>query len=357
MDTADKIIFDCVNKVITEYDPEGKRVFYHLLEEHYGVKPSEIGKNLELFQQALTEYYGNRHFMIQTLLIRTIQENKRSDLDDNKTAAVEALCLVIKVFQQETAERIRRVKEFVSLKKYTDELKEKIKTYDERMKSAERMVAIGETAAMVGHDIRNPLQAMISDVYLLKSDLESISDFQTKDGMKESLDSLEKNIAYINKIVVDLQDYAKPLIPEFSAIAIANLVTELFKTINLPSNIALKTNIDVDPPQIKTEPTFLRRALTNLVNNAIQAMPNGGELEVKACINGDKLVITVSDTGEGIPEEVKAKLFKPMVTTKSKGQGFGLAVVKRLVDALNGTISFESTEGKGTKFIIKLPML
>lgn len=85
-------------------------------------------------------------------------------------------------------------------------------------------------------------------------------------------------------------------------------------------------------------------------------MPDGGTLEINAFEKGDKLVIEIADSGVGIPDEIKPKLFEPMVTTKSKGQGFGLAVVKRLVEALKGTITFESGENKGTKFTITLPM-
>jgi signal transduction histidine kinase len=84
-------------------------------------------------------------------------------------------------------------------------------------------------------------------------------------------------------------------------------------------------------------------------------MPNGGNLTVRGSAINDDVVISVEDTGVGIPDEIKTKLFTPMTTTKAKGQGFGLAVVKRLIEALNGTINFESKVGKGTKFIINLP--
>ena len=93
----------------------------------------------------------------------------------------------------------------------------------------------------------------------------------------------------------------------------------------------------------------------NLVTNAVQAMPKGGELIIHAYKEGKDVIIAVKDTGVGIPEAVKSKLFTPMFTTKSKGQGFGLAVIKRMTEALGGTVTFESQEGKGTIFKIRLP--
>jgi signal transduction histidine kinase len=85
-------------------------------------------------------------------------------------------------------------------------------------------------------------------------------------------------------------------------------------------------------------------------------MPNGGELTIAADVKDDKALIIVEDTGDGIPEEVRGRLFTPLFTTKSKGQGFGLAVVKRLTEAMAGNITFESEIGKGTRFIVELPI-
>ena len=92
-----------------------------------------------------------------------------------------------------------------------------------------------------------------------------------------------------------------------------------------------------------------------MVLNAVQAMPKGGKLSIYAYRKKADIVIEVQDTGEGIPEEAKSKLFTPMFTTKSKGQGFGLAVVKRVTESMNGTVTFESEQGKGTKFIMRFP--
>ena len=230
-----------------------------------------------------------------------------------------------------------------------------LKNLERQLQEQERLATIGATAGMVGHDIRNPLQAMVSDVYLLKDFLTAIPEMPIKNEVAESLESLEQNISYINKIVADLQDYARPLRPDFANVdlseVMANVVSDLWVSDNIGVNLSSNTFV-----KIRTDPTYIRRILTNLVNNAVQAMPNGGFLELTCIVKEDKVFVTVADTGMGIPEDVKPKLFSPMMTTKAKGQGLGLAVVKRLVEALDGTINFESQEGKGTTFTIEFPL-
>jgi len=227
------------------------------------------------------------------------------------------------------------------------------KKLEKRLQINERLAAIGATASMVGHDIRNPLQAMLSDIFLLKSELAAT---QSGDSVIENLTDLEDNILYINKIVADLQDYSRRLNPEFSIIDLSEVICNVLSNINIPENVDPSVNV-TGLPSIRTDPALIQRVLTNLVNNAIQAMPDGGDLTITGVIKEEKLLITVSDTGIGIPEEIKAKLFQPMFTTKAKGQGLGLAVAKRLINALNGTINFESKKGVGTKFTIELPLV
>jgi PAS domain S-box-containing protein len=231
-----------------------------------------------------------------------------------------------------------------------------IKKMEQQLKESGRLAAIGATAGMVGHDIRNPLQAIMSDTYLLRAELASMVDCKIKEGVIESIDSIEKNIGYINKIVADLQDYARPLRPECVDVDLYELVTSVFSPINIPDGLDPSIEIDTHL-SIRSDPTILRRIFANLIINAIQAMPNGGKLTIQASKGSDTAVISVEDTGVGIPEDIKPKLFTPMMTTKPKGQGLGLAVVKRLVESLGGSITFESELGKGTKFVISLPKL
>jgi PAS domain S-box-containing protein len=224
-----------------------------------------------------------------------------------------------------------------------------------KLKDAERLVAIGQTAGMVGHDIRNPLQAILGDLYLVKSDLASLPEGAEKESMKESLTEIEANIDYIDKIVQDLQDYSRPLKPSLQVLNLEELCNEVLQKNSAAKNIESSCQVKKEAKKIVSDATLLRRILTNLKNNAVQAMPDGGNLEIDAYKDAEDIVVTVHDTGLGIPEEIKPQLFRPLFTTKSKGQGFGLAVVKRMTEALGGTVNFESEEGRGTKFIVRLP--
>ncbi len=241
------------------------------------------------------------------------------------------------------------------IQQYSRHLEELVAKRTRQLQDKERLAAIGATAGMVGHDIRNPLQALTGEVYLIKTELTDMPPNQTKQNIIESLDSIEQGISYINKIIADLQDYSRPLKPEFQKVNLENLISEVIKTITFPSNIKLLLKIK-PLPEISIEHTFTKRVLTNLINNAIQAMPNGGQLKITTCQENDCICIIIADSGVGIPEELKAKIFSPMFTTKAKGQGLGLAVVKRLVEAQGGSIGFKSKVGVGTKFQIKLPI-
>jgi len=225
------------------------------------------------------------------------------------------------------------------------------KTKEEETK---RLSTIGQTASMVGHDIRNPLQAITSDLYLLRQALKNVPKSESRQEMQESIDSIDENIAYINKIVSDLQDYTRQLKPSLEKVDLKELIKSTLIDVNVPERINTQLIIE-ENLALNTDVAYLRRILTNLSINAVQAMPDEGKLIIEAYATKGRILILVKDTGTGIPEEVKPNMFKPLFTTKSKGQGLGLAVVKRLVEGLNGKISFESEAGKGTRFIIEFP--
>jgi len=243
------------------------------------------------------------------------------------------------------------------LQEYAENMEQLAKQRAEKLKDAERLAAIGATAGMVGHDIRNPLQAITGDLYLVKTELAELPDNQQKKNAIESLDEIQNNIDYINKIVADLQDYARPLNPRAQETDITSVFNEMLTKNGIPKTVKVIVDVEDEARKVMADPDYLKRIVGNLTLNAVQAMPDGGILTIRVYVERqtNDTLITVRDTGVGIPEDVKSKLFTPMMTTKSKGQGFGLAVVKRMTEGLGGTVTFESTEGKGTTFIVRLP--
>ena len=111
------------------------------------------------------------------------------------------------------------------------------------------------------------------------------------------------------------------------------MVKEVLSIVTIPENITVSCAIEQNFPKISTDPLYMKRIITNLTSNAVQAMPNGGKIIITATCKNNKVSITVADTGQGIPDEVKNKLFNPLFTTKAKGQGLGLAIVKKLTEA------------------------
>jgi signal transduction histidine kinase len=253
----------------------------------------------------------------------------------------------------ETTERKRFQTE---LEEYADRMEALAEMRAKQLSQSERMAAIGQTAGMVGHDIRNPLQAIAGELYLAKSELDSLPDGQSKKNLRENIASIEENLYYIDKIVADLQDYTKPLKPSKESVKIEKAIEEALLIVNIPNKLSVNILIEKDFPELKADFPMLKRALINLIQNAVQAMPNGGNLKITAQTKNTNAQISVQDTGEGIPQEVQEKLFTPLFTTKSKGQGFGLAVVKRLIEAQNGEVTYKTQNGQGATFTIHLPL-
>lgn len=270
------------------------------------------------------------------LIFRDITERKKAE-DDRAKAQVKL---------EENA---------ILLEEYANQMEDLAEQRAQQLKDAERLAAIGQTAGMVGHDIRNPLQAITGDLYLLGEELKTMPKSEGRKAMEESIEAIDENIVYINKIVSDLQDYTRPLKPNIEAVNLKDLINSTLIVTNIPENIHAEVNAKANLI-LKVDAAYLRRVLTNLIVNAVQAMPKGGKLTINVVSKKDRAIVSVEDTGVGVPEEVKPNLFKPLFTTKSKGQGLGLAVVKRFVEGLNGKVSFESEEGTGTKFIIDLPL-
>jgi len=253
------------------------------------------------------------------------------------------------------------------LKEYSAHLEEKVeertkqlKEAQEQLLKAEKTAAIGEVATMVGHDLRNPLQAITNTLYLSRKKSESIpiteKEILEKHGFLELMSGLKEQVEYMDKIVSDLQDYARPLNPMLVEVGLHQLINKTLSSLTVPENVKVSMVIEDDFPKLTLDPLLMQRVFSNLITNAVQAMPNGGQLTIRASKKGETALIMVEDTGAGIPDENLPKLFTPLFTTKAKGQGFGLPVCKRMVAAHDGTITAESKVGKGSTFTVEIPL-
>ena len=243
-----------------------------------------------------------------------------------------------------------------NLEQQTDLLEKLVAERTKQLRDAERLGAIGQTAAMVGHDLRNPLQTVLGELYLAKNDVESIQEDSVKSNLQESIRIIEEQIAYMDKIVSDLQAFVQPVKVDKKPFNLTQLIDSLLETVTIPKQITLINQIPKEDPKIEADPQLLKRVLINLVNNAIQAMQEPGTLTISVQPDPkNKIILSVEDTGIGMSEQIKNQIFTPLFTTKPRGQGFGLAVCKRVIDAHGGTINFESQVGKGTKFTIQIP--
>jgi len=242
------------------------------------------------------------------------------------------------------------------LEEYSQHLEQLVEQKTQELKEAQRLVTIGETAGMVGHDIRNPLQSIEGAVYLAREELKTLPDGSSeKKELYEILEMIRHQTNYIDNIVADLQDFSRAPMPQLRETNFHELVIEALSTTEIPEKIQIQTLIQDDLGTVIVDPVFMKRVFLNLIENAVHAMPKGGKLTIKAFQEEGCTWIQVEDTGAGISAEDKPKIFTPLFTTKAKGQGFGLAVCKKLIEAHNGEITFESETGKGTMFKIKLP--
>jgi PAS domain S-box-containing protein len=241
------------------------------------------------------------------------------------------------------------------LKEHSEHLEELVAERTKELRVAERLAAIGETAAMVGHDLRNPLQAMTSALYLANR-LVGSEKVEDRREAVELLNMFDEQINYMDKIVSDLQDFARPVAIEPTETNLADLIRDTVRNARIPENVDVSMGFQGDVSNIILDPTLFRRVLTNLIANAVQAMPKGGKLTITASKEGESLTVTLLDTGVGIAQENLARIFNPFFTTKAKGQGLGLPVCRRLVEAQGGTITVKSELGKGSTFAVSLPI-
>ena len=220
-----------------------------------------------------------------------------------------------------------------------------------RLLKTERFAAIGELSGMIGHDLRNPLTAIKNAVYYLDRKQGTSMDEKTKEMFKV----INSSIAHANKIITNLLEYSKEITLEIEEATPKSLLDYILLMIQIPSHVKILDRTK-DEPTIWVDSNKMERVFINLIKNAFDAMPEKGTLEIRSRQIGENIEFTFTDTGAGMSEQTKAKIFMPLFTTKAQGMGFGLAICKRIIESHGGKIEVESALGKGTTFTVTLPI-
>ncbi|MBI5583769.1 MAG: hypothetical protein HY892_08080 [Deltaproteobacteria bacterium] len=230
---------------------------------------------------------------------------------------------------------------------------EELKKSQEKLIHAERLAAVGSMASHVSHEIKNPLIAVGG----LAQQLKRSPNLTDKDQNK--LELIIGEIRRLETMLIEVRDFTRPTIPHKRKTALSTLIREimaLFSPVMQEKRIACQTQLDPRLPDFYFDPDQVKQVLMNLVKNAVEAMPNGGQLFLRTSQEQEQALVEIADTGEGIEKENLGQLFRPFYTTKKKGTGLGLAVSYKIIHDHNGDIQVESEEGRGTRIIVQLPL-
>jgi signal transduction histidine kinase len=232
---------------------------------------------------------------------------------------------------------------------------ESLENINTQLQVSERLAAVGRITAGVAHEVKNPLNSMRLWLENLKESLPKDTEPEARQAMKV----LDAEIDRLDAVVKRFLDFARPMDVRLEATQLADLLREVLE-VAAPqldrSKVQVAQLLPIDVPEVFVDRALLKQAVLNLVLNAVDAMPNGGQLQLTLSRRGDMAEITVGDTGKGIPMEHRQKVFQLFFTTRPGGSGIGLASTFRIVQLHNGSIDFTSEVGRGTTFRIELPL-
>lgn len=249
----------------------------------------------------------------------------------------------------ERRERQRYEQTAVELQRAYDELRSTV----DQLLLADRHASLGQMSAAIVHEIRNPLGA----IHGAAEALETI--VPPEHEKAEFLTIIKHEVERLNGLVSDFLQYARPRLPELLPTPLREIVESVVKLANKQAEqVRVKIGMDVADslPLVLLDAEQMKQVLLNLILNAIEAMPEGGQLTISASQRGEELSLAVRDTGKGIDPAVREKLFSPFVTTKSRGTGLGLAIAHRLVTQHGGRIEAADGENGGALVEIRLPV-
>ncbi len=230
-----------------------------------------------------------------------------------------------------------------------------LKAMQNHLLQAEKMAAIGKLAAGVAHEINNPLTGVLTNSSLMLQDL------PPDDSRRDDLQTIVNETLRCRKIVKGLLDFARQTTPQKQELFFNRVIEDVLSLVKNQASfrdITIKTDLEPRLPLLMADGDQMRQVVLNIVLNAADAMPRGGELSISSRLEepSKRVVIRISDTGTGIPDEIRDRLFEPFFTTKKAGTGLGLSIAYGIVERHRGTLDVESEVGRGTTFVITLPV-
>ncbi len=280
----------------------------------------------------------------------------------NGKTIVESDIKTLLVFANYAAAAIENTMLYKSLSEKIDALaaaKEKLNRVHSRFKHYDGYAAMGRLAAGVAHEIRNPLNAIALNIQIVK-DIQQENHGESEFEIKEALEVVTKEINRLDGLVSEFLAYATPSRMELKYLDLHDILYKVLKhkiSYSQTNSIKISHNFCHDLPRVLIDEEQIRRALFNVVLNAIQAMPNGGELKVYTGLIKDRscVCIRIEDTGIGMSKDVRKHVFEPFYSTKIDGLGLGLPIVEKIVEKHGGEILINSKKYKGTNVEIFLP--
>ncbi|MFW6312792.1 MAG: two-component system sensor histidine kinase NtrB [Spirochaetota bacterium] len=227
-----------------------------------------------------------------------------------------------------------------------------------RLRRAESLASLTTLAAGVAHEIKNPLGSIGIHMQLIQKALAAVDDERTG-TIREYVDVVNEEVERLNRIVVDFLFAVRPMDTTLEDRELNPILKDLLDFVRFEleeAGVAIVEDLADDLPILRLDEKYVKQAVLNIIKNAISAMPDGGTLTVSTRQQGDEVLLRISDTGEGMSEDVLNKIFEPYFTTRDFGSGIGLTLVYKIVKEHMGDISVVSQEGKGTSFAILLPI-
>ncbi len=250
-----------------------------------------------------------------------------------------------------------------TIRKYSEHLEELVRARTKKLVKtqkqlfrSEKLAAMGELSAMVGHDLRTPMQSIMVTSSYLNEIIPQLSDSKlNREKAIEVLKHLNDSVQYADQIIMDMQEFSPRRKPKIHKISLNTTIKKVIAQTKVPKKTLIITEL-ARLPRVETDKEMIQRVFTNLITNAIQAMDEKGTLTISTKKTDKSVEISFKDTGSGIPKEHLKKIFSAPFTTKTKGMGFGLLICKNFVKILGGNIIVKSKKGKGSTFKVKLPI-